>query len=71
MSNNTFIIIEPCETASITIINKSFPNIPTALQYMMENTGKLDNGQRFFIIDYDSGQSKRYCARLAMQIEDM
>jgi len=70
MLNNTFIMVEPGEDNPAYIRNTSFPNIPTALQYMMDNTGILDNNQKFCIIDFNTGQSKTYKAQLTMGIVD-
>lgn len=70
MLNNTFIMIEPSEDSATRIIPKSFPNISTALQYMTDNTSILNNGQRFFISDFNTGQSKIYVGYLAMVIND-
>lgn len=70
MLNNTFIVVEPDEDSSVRVIPHSFPNIPTALQWAMDNTSIFNNGQKFFISDFNTGQSKKYTAQLTMVIND-
>jgi hypothetical protein len=64
-----FIFTEAGECVYDAFGTNSFNSHAKALDWMNSNTGNLENGDKFIIVDFGNDSSHFYQARLAMSIE--
>jgi hypothetical protein len=66
-----YIFSEAGETMGDAFGNDSFTSHAKALEWIANNTGKLENGEKFIIVDFANDCSHFYQARLKMTIDSI
>ena len=64
-----FIFNQAGEVIADTSGSICFKSHNSALEYMRDNTGMLENGDKFIIVDFDNDCSHFYFARLSLVID--
>lgn len=66
-----YIFNEAGETINDECGNSSFSTHGKAMEYMQNNTGMLENGDKFVIVDFELNSAYFYQAQLTMTIESI
>ena len=66
-----YILTEAGEVVCDGFANMSFNSHAKALDWMTNNTGNMENGDKFIIVDFSNDCSHFYQARLTMTIDSI